>query len=327
MRRLSLLIALLALAGTLAARPVHVRAQPATSLNVTVDRTQVTVGDRIAVSVVARLPAAAQPDLTALEDQLRDGIDVLVIGLPEERAVDGGMKEIRIRYEVAAFRPGGVVVPALTLTFPGQDGAPVAISSAPIPIAVASVLPPGADAADVRDLKPQIDLPFSAGVSTRQLIAVGAFIVTVGAVAALAGWWLWRRRRPAPVVAAPVLAALTPEDVARAELDRIAGLGLLEAGGLEQFHALLAACVRRYLSDRYGFPAYAMTTSELRGRMERLGVGRWQARLTAGLLSECDAVAYARYAPARERAENNLAMAYEVVAAADAVPVAGAGTG
>jgi hypothetical protein len=236
-----------------------------------------------------------------------------VIGLPEERSLAGGLKEIRIRYEVAFFSPGAAQIPALAIPTLGADGAQGVVNSAPIPIEVESVLPPGADAAEVRDLKPQIELPFSAGVSRRAVMAALAFVLGVSLLAAAAIWWLWRRNmRAAP---APVLmdVASSPETAARAELQRIAGLGLLDAGDCRTYHALIAACVRRFLSDHYGFPAFAMTTSELRAHMESEGVGRWQARLVAGLLSECDAVNYARYTPARERAESNLSMAFEIV--------------
>lgn len=305
-----LLVASLAVVAPAGAPAAGVRAQQADGLSVTVDRTQVTVGDRIAVTVVLRLPAGAQPDLAALEQQFGE-LDVLVIGLPVEQAIAGGLKEIRIRYEVAAFRPGAARVPPLTVGFTAPDGSPAAATSAPVPLDVVSVIPPG-DAADaVRDLKPQIELPFSTGTSPRTA-AAAALVAVVLVGAGLLSWRLVRQRRPVPAPPAAIADA-SPEAAARAELDRISALGLLESGDLEQLHALLAACIRRYLSERYGFPAFAMTTTELHSRMERHGVGRWQARLTTGLLSECDAVTYARYRPAPARAESNLAMAYEVV--------------
>lgn len=310
-----LLTALLVVAALVGVRASAARAFQSVTLNVTVDRTQVTVGDRIAVTVVLRLPAGAQPDFTGLEQQF-DELDVVVIGLPVRQALPGGIEEFRIRYEVAAFQLGSTQVPSLTIGFTGPDGAAATATSAPIPITVVSVIPPGADAAEVRDLKPQIDLLFSTGISRRAIMAVVAFVVATIGLAGLAGWWLWRPR-PAPALPAPAAPAPSPEAAARAELDRIAGLGLLEKGDAVTFHALLAACVRRYLSEHYGFPAFAMTTAELRTRMEQHGVGRWQARLAAGLLSECDSVAYARYAPARARSESNLSMAYEIVSLTD----------
>ena len=305
----------------------HPAAQAPASLDVSVDRDRVTVGDRIAITVVLRLPADAQAQLDGLEQQFGEDLDVLVIGLPEERDLGAGMKEIRVRYEVAAFRTGPARLPALTIAVTRPSMEPLALTAPPIPITVESVLPPGASPDEIRDLKPQIDLPFSPGISRRTLMAIAAGILAAVVIAASGVWLLVRlRRAPPPATPLPAVPVDAAEAAARAELDRISGLGLLESGDLHTFHALLAACVRRYLTERYGFPAVAMTTTELRARMEQLGVGRWQARLATGLLAECDAVAYARYAPARARAETNLSIAYEIVslapeAAAPAVPV------
>jgi hypothetical protein len=124
------------------------------------------------------------------------------------------------------------------------------------------------------------------------------------------------RRRAAeatPLRPAPALNA-------RKELDRIMALELPSKGELIEHYRLLALCVRRFLSERYGFPALALTTSELEQRMEAAGVDRWPARLVCGLLNECDAVVYARYVPAATRAEADNAMAYEIVETMDAAP-------
>jgi hypothetical protein len=303
---------LLVLLCGLAATAATARAQEPATLEVTADPTTVTVGDRISVTLVLRLPEGVQPDFSALDRQFGD-LDVLRIGLPEERPLPGGRREVRVRYQVAAFRPGGTEIPSLTVPLTDASGATTALTSAPIPVTVQSVLPPDQDPGDIRDLKPQLDLPYHAGLSRWVIAGLGLGAVLM-ALASLLAWRWWRARaaarRPQPV-AEPALPG--PEAVARAELERISGLGLLDAGELQQFHVLVAACIRRYLTDRFGFPAIAMTTGELARSMETYGVARWPARLVIGLLSECDAVAYAGYRPARERAETNLAMAYEIV--------------
>jgi hypothetical protein len=47
--------------------------------------------------------------------------------------------------------------------------------------------------------------------------------------------------------------------------------------------------------------------------MRNLGHDRWQVRVAGGLLTQCDAVVYARYRPAAERADADLTAAYEIV--------------
>ena len=109
---------------------------------------------------------------------------------------------------------------------------------------------------------------------------------------------------------APVFTS--PEDAARATLDE-AGAAFAANRDYVAYYTALGNAVRNYLSRRYEFPAFALTTRELEAEMLRQGLNRWQIRVATGLLSQCDAVVYARYRPAAERADADLTAAYEVV--------------
>ncbi len=105
---------------------------------------------------------------------------------------------------------------------------------------------------------------------------------------------------------------LGPEDAARRALD-VAGAGFVADGDYEAYYGRLSTTVRNYLTQRFEFPAFALTTLELQARMTSRGMDRWQARLAGGLLDQCDAVVFARYRPAAERADADLTAAYEIV--------------
>ena len=80
-----------------------------------------------------------------------------------------------------------------------------------------------------------------------------------------------------------------------------------------EFYGALAFTLRHYLSEQFGFPAYAMTRRELQRHTSRAGIDRWPARLTANLLEQCDAVQFAGFRPAPERVEADLTAAYEII--------------
>ncbi|MGD9894388.1 MAG: BatD family protein, partial [Dehalococcoidia bacterium] len=290
-----------------------VSAQSPVTMEATLDRNVVTVGDRITVSVTLTLPESAQADLTTLESQFGD-LELLVVGLPHDIILPDGRRQVTATYEVAAFRTGTVELPALSMLVQLADGSNSTATTAPLPVNVESVIPPGENPTDVRDLKPQISYPVVSGLSTRRVaLAVAAVALTLAAILLLIRWLRRPRGEVLPLPAPPP----SPEIAARTELERISRLGLLERGDIKQFHALLAACIRRYLTVKYHFPAFAMTTTELKRSMTDLGVDRWQARLVGGLLTESDAVNFAQYVPARARCEQNLEMAYQIVDAAD----------
>jgi hypothetical protein len=187
-------------------------------------------------------------------------------------------------------------------------GNPATATAPAIPISVASVVPPGESPTDVRDLKPQLGVPGGAPAYLRPALTATAAAIVVGLALVLAR--ALRRRRHAPTPAGP---PPLPEDEARAELERIAALRLPEGGAPKEHYRLLGSCIRRYLTGRYGFPAFALTTAELEEQMVGRGVDRWQARLVAGLLQECDGVRYGQYVPAAARADADLTAAFEIV--------------
>lgn len=284
-----------------------VRAQAPISGIASVDRATVTLGDRITFTITVHLPPGTQ--ITPLGDTQAFGpFDILERHAPQERTLGDGQRELTMTFVVAAFRATGkLALPELVMPYQQADGSRGLVRIPAVAITVHSVLP-DQPPPDIRDLKPQLTVPGAPSRAPYYGAAAGAAAV----VALLGGILVWRLRRAKPPVVAPTL-PLLPEDVARSELDRIAALNLLEKGDVCTYHQLLARVIRRYLSDRYTFPAFAMTTTELEAQMVGRGVDRWQARLAFGLLRECDAVVYAGYRPAYARADGNLTTAYEIV--------------
>lgn len=294
----------------LAARPAA--AQSPVTLNANVDRTTVTVGDKIRVTLTLTMPADGRIDLPALEQQFGD-LEILFVALPVQQP-SGGQMQVQLGYDVAAYTVGATRLPPITAEVQLADGSVAGATSNEIAINVVSVIPAGENPTDVRDLKPPIALPEPEASPARMIAAAVIAALLVAAVAFLI---VRRMRRPATAAPVPIPISASPEARARAELERIAGLKLVEQGDYKQLHTLLAACIRRYLTERYRFPARAMTTSELRRLMDSYGVDRWQGRLTIGLLSESDAIIFAGYEPARTRVEANFEMAYQIVDAGD----------
>lgn len=300
---IALLAAVMPIAGGASAappEPVIVRAS--------VDRDHVTVGDRIALTIVVEhddglTPAA--PDATSAFGPF----EVLAAEPPRVRSLGGGRTETAFVFTVAAFGTGSLEVPPVTSAYE-DAGTPATVNTPAIPVTVSSVIPAGESPTDVRDLKPQLDVPGGVPAYLTPTLIVVAAAAVAGLTTLLALAVRRRRQRPAP---SPPVTLPAPEDEARAELERIAGLGLPDGGDHKEHYRLLGGCVRRYLAGRYGFPALALTTAELGGQMVGLGVDRWQARLVSSLLQECDDVRYGQYVPAAARADADLTAAFEIV--------------
>jgi len=272
------------------------------------DRTRGTVGDPINLTVTVRYGPDVTVDTDGLDSQFAPFEVLSASPAVDQRSSDGG-NERRLRFVITAYQTGNIQLPALTVPYM-VNGQRAQAQGEPLSFSVESVIPPGDQASDIRPLKPQLELPLSPAGSLRVVLglAVAALALVIAVVLARA-----RLGRIAPRGIEEAAVESGPEQEARAELDALAAEGLLQQGYYRDHYARMAECIRRYVTQRYGFPASALTTTELGARMQRGGVGRWRARLVAGLLTECDAVHYAHYVPAPARAEADLQMAYEIV--------------
>ncbi|MEX0751244.1 MAG: hypothetical protein WD359_10600, partial [Dehalococcoidia bacterium] len=209
---------------------------------------------------------------------------------------------------------GEIVLPALEVRWRGEGGAG-SLMTEPRTVQVQSVLAPGDE--DLRPLKPQLSLADEAPPA----IVPVAFIVAVVVLTAF-GYWLMRRAIGArPAAPAALERELTPAERGRAALDELAASGVA-VRDVREHYARLAEIVRAYLSERFGFPGYAMTRREMERGMARAGIDRFVARVTANLLEQCDAVQFAGFRPPPERLDADVTAAYEIVQMTESEPAA-----
>ena len=268
---------------------------------------EVTVGDRIGYTIVVEVDAGTGIALAAAELPPQ----VALVDAPQEERVplDNGREQVTMRFQMAPFVPGEIEMPPLGLRFTNPDGTSGTVQAFASAISVASVLPASGQVTP-RDLKPQAEIGTPPATWPVPVIAgVVAGVVLLIVASLVRGRWV-KYRTTRALRRVPVYAG--PEDAARAALDRAAA-DFQATGDYVALYTALGNVVRIYLTQRYEFPAFALTTRELEAEMMQMGLDRWQVRVAGGLLAQCDAVIYARYRPAGERADADLTAAYEIV--------------
>ena len=306
-RAAAIAAALLAGALLIAAAAAQTPDTPVSAPDLTITPTRATVGDRITLTI--RVDAETGVMLTAPGFGADfGGLEVLAVApAAEEHRGDGTTRTI-YSYELTSFKTGIVTIPELAIGYTAPDGTSGELKTERQTITIDSVLAPGET--ELRPLKPQLDIGQGAPSPVLPVLFVAGF-----AALTAFGYALHRRIGrilPPPPVFAPAPAVTSPEDRARAELAAIAAAGIA-ATDTDEYYARIAATVRRYLTERFGFPAYALTRSEMEGAMVGAGVERWPSRLTANLLAQCDAVEFAGFRPAPERCDADMTAAYEII--------------
>jgi hypothetical protein len=251
----------------------------------------------LVLQVVTNAGATVEVDPSA---ESWNGVQVIRLGKASE-SVSGGRTLHRLEVVVAPFLVGDrPFTPAINVIEGGQM-TPRSLPS--VALRVATSLGPN-PALELRPLPAPRDIAGAESPLLRPAIGAGAVLALAALGAAI--YFAWRamrrlvRRRPAlaPSPSLPATIAVTEQFI---ESDPVSA------------YRQLAATVRAALARRYGLPAQALTTLELRRRLASDGIDRFQGKLVGNLLDECDAVVYAGYRPATERRHADLNMAREIV--------------
>jgi hypothetical protein len=277
-----------------------------------VDRETITVGDRIVYTVRAEHDKDLVVDFPQLASTWGD-FEVLSQRPLQPGKGNQGRVVTGKEYVMTAFTVGEHTTPPLRVSYLDRQGQTQAIETDPIRITVTSVLT-GTEGVtstlDIRDLKPQAELPRD----WSWLLWAGlASLALALAILALL-WFLARRRKRAGATApAAVVDRRPPEEIAYEELERIAGLKLVEQGRFKEHYILTADCLRRYAEGIYGIPAMDRTTEEFYAALRRARVDGQQVRLFKDFLNESDLVKFAKYVPPVEEAQEAMPRAWHIV--------------
>ena len=302
MRRVaaSLLLLILAIASpsaALAADPVNAAA--------TIDRTSISVGDRILLSVfVDALPGYLPSDPTIAHEI---GSFEVVETRQAQKSTRGTQIQFTYKYSITAWAVGDFVLPSIAVTWIGPNGETGTAHTAEVPIKVVTVIANGEKADDIRPLKPQLTV--SEGILPRlQKIAIGVGSAILLAFALGIVLWLLIRKRAAALFEE----RLTPVQRALKELDELSELKLPDHGKTAEHYARLTASLRQYAVQRFGVQP-GRTSREVRDALERAGLERTQAAAIYEILREGDEVRFRHTTPDPAPAQNAGRAALEII--------------
>ena len=262
-------------------------AKDGASVRASIDRSSITIGDRIqyVIEVIARKDSEAQ--LPAFKDGM--------VGEFEIKDSSGGVKSgwfgkrtLYRRYYITAYETGTKTIPDVEVKY-RQRGAKdwLVLKTRPLNVIVASVLPKSG-AGDIRDIKGPLSF-----YEINWILAGGSLALALLALAAIRWYIKAKQRRPVRL----------PHETALEELEA-ARSSLLKDNDAKEYFAAVSDCIRRYIERVFRLKAPEMTTEEFLnslGVSSALSIG--QKELLRDFLSACDLVKFAKYAPSSDEAE------------------------
>jgi hypothetical protein len=288
----------LAWAGTaIAADPVNAAA--------TVDRTSITVGGRIQLSIVVDVQPGYLPSDPTIARQI--GSFEVVQTQQAQKVTRGSQIQFIYRYAITAWQVADLVIPSIAVPWIGPNGETGIARTGEVPISVVTVVANGESTQDIKPLKPQLTVAEDLLPKLTRAGIVAVAIVAASLVAGLLLWLLIRKRATGLFEE-----RLTPVQRALRELDALAEQKLPEQGKTAEHYALLTASLRRYAVERFGVQP-GRTSREVRDALERAGLERTQATAIYEILREGDEVRFRHSTPYPAHAQNAVRAALELI--------------
>lgn len=285
MNKKPLLLPILFIIMLLAAGPIAAQTTERFQATLTVPEGELTVGDPIELTISVIHPSDHQVVPPQFEETWGD---LVVRDLSAPTTVDNGdgTKTTTLVLDARLFAPGTVETPPLSITVADGTGQINEVAVPSRSITISSVLVEGD--ADLRDIKPQAELPFA----TLWPWIVGGLLV---AFVAGAGALLWRARRRRLALA--LVDNRLPHEKALDELDRIGGLKLPESGRFKEHYTLVSECIRLYVGQIYDIPVIERTTAEIQTSLKATAIKPAVASNFLAMLDESDLVKFSKFKP------------------------------
>jgi hypothetical protein len=266
---------------------------------VDIDKSEITIADRLNLTITAIIDENYEVELPATGDKLSEfGIVDYHTSAPE--LTDDHKKKISRSYALEPFLSGEYTIPAMMVRFwktteQGKDDH--SLETEEIKISVKSLLPDNFKDMKLHDIYPPVTLPRAMSV-WMWVIGIAGTAVTSGVISFII---IKRRRKKYSIVAKH----LPPHEIAFNELENLIAQNLIEKGEIKIFYFEITQILRRYIENRFGIRAPEQTTEEfLDGLRSNITFPDKDKGLLKNFLMHCDLVKFAAHHPTTDDIQN-----------------------
>ncbi|MCM8761004.1 MAG: BatD family protein [Candidatus Omnitrophica bacterium] len=261
--------------------------QPA--LRQSVDRHSAFIGDRIRYAIEITSGKNSEAEFPVFKDNALGDFEIKDSGASVKKRFLS-RRTLNRWYSIAAYSTGKKTIPEVEIKYrPKGDKEWTTLKTKPIDITIVSVLPKGAPARDIKDIKGPLSFK-----EINLFVVIGTSILILAACTAAIIYRKMRKRAPLRL----------PHETALEELEAIKA-AFLQGGDVKEYFIGVSDCVRRYIERVFSVKAPEMTTEEFLNSLRVSSVlSLAHKELLRGFLNACDLVKFAKYAPTRNEAEN-----------------------
>lgn len=262
---------------------------PPVLVNATVDRSEITIGDKVSLTITIEHDPDIKISFPAFGEKLAD-FTIKDYGVSKPKKLKTGKIEEKVWYVLDTFLTGSYVIPSLTVRYETPNGETKEIETKELFIEVKSVIE-GEAPEDIKEIRGPVNIDINYFLI--YVIIGGAF----GIVAIIGGiiYFLRLKKRKKSDIAPPPEPA---HEIAYRELENLIKKDLISKGKIKEYYYHLSNIIRYYIENRFALMAPERTTEEFLSEMTDVQIfEREHKRLVKKFLEQCDLVKFAKYGP------------------------------
>ena len=261
-------------------------------LTLEVDRSQITIADRLNLTISITVDEDYESELPRFGDKL-DQFGIIDYHTTRPELTDENRKTVSRSYILEPFLSGDYKIPPMKGLFwrhGEEETSRHEIQTEELLIVVTSLLSEEMADMKMHDIAPPVSLP-----RTYNMWMLSGISAAIALTILMLGIFIYRKRRAGRRVTEQ---RIPPHERAYEALGNLTDEGLIEKGEIKLFYQGVSNILRRYIEDRFGLMAPEQTTEEfLTSLKESKGVIMQYGSLLETFLSGCDLVKFAEHQP------------------------------
>jgi hypothetical protein len=277
--------------------------EPFGKLKVSVDTTEINIGDIVTVSLTIQYPSSTKVSLPPVGNLLGEWTVRNVKNIPA-KSLNNDIQEVGLQIQLAIYKIGEFNIPAMEVELIKKSGEREVLGSAPIKIKVESIL--AGQKQELKDLKAQAEITPDYRPFLLLLAALASAVFLI--------YWLFatlRKRRKVERI--EVLDTRTPEQIARDAIQALLSRRLVTEGLLKQFYLELSEIVKRYIGQKLNILSLERTTEEFNRDLRKTSLPLPDFEMIREFLIQCDLVKFAKYHPSPEEIQSIIEQAVQLI--------------
>ena len=279
------------------------------SVRAALDSTLMVIGGQMNLMLQVNQPADLLVAFPHLTDTVTASVEIARTHQRDTIRLENNRLSITQMYTVTSFDSGLHYIPPIRFEYMEREMQSSALSNS----LALMVVNPFVDVDPEKgffDLKEPYNLPFIIRELWR--FRYWLLFIILLAAAAYGGWYFWKNRK---IPLKEIFFKEQPKEpahvVALRELDRIKNDKIWQAGQIKQFYSQLTDTLRRYMEERYHFPAMEQTSHEILQILKKTDLpDRKLYEKVERVLNTADLAKFAKYEPLPDENDMSLITAY-----------------